>query len=103
MPRRRSLEFVGWENWLSLFEDRRAWEALSFTMLYSGVGLCIQVVLGMALALLLDAEEKGFGILRALLTLTLVVPPAIAGMMFLLLEDAQFGLISYLLKGMGFP
>ncbi len=101
VPRKRTVAFVGWENWVTLWQDQRAWDSLKFTMLYSGVGLSIQVVLGMGIALLLDTDETGFGILRALLTLTLVVPPAIAGMMFLLLEDAQFGFFTWVLKGMG--
>jgi multiple sugar transport system permease protein len=33
--------------------------------------------------------------MRALMALPLVVPPAVTGMMFLLMEDAQFGVLSY--------
>ncbi len=33
--------------------------------------------------------------------MTLVIPPAIAGMMFLLMEDSQFGALSYLLGLVG--
>ena len=38
----------------------------------------------MAIALLLDTDRKGYGLLRALMTLPLVVPPAVTAMMFLL-------------------
>lgn len=101
IPRQRVLGFVGFENWARLLEDERAWEALGFTLFYTGTCLVIQVVLGMGLALLLDSDDPGFGILRGLLTLTLVIPPAITGMMFLLMEDAQFGLMTYILQGFG--
>ena len=102
VPRQRVLAFVGFENWVRLFEDKRAWEALGFTLFYTGVCLVIQLVLGMGIALLLDSDDPGFSILRGLLTLTLVIPPAITGMMFLLMEDAQFGLMTYILQGLGF-
>jgi multiple sugar transport system permease protein len=59
------------------------------------------VVLGMALARLLDGDEPGFGLLRGVLTLTLVIPPAVTGMMFLLMEDPQFGVLSYVLDLIG--
>lgn len=97
----RGLEFVGSANWSQLFSDSRMWDAMQVTLLYSGICLALQVVLGMGIALLLDADEPGFGLLRGILTLTLVIPPAIAGMMFLLMEDAQFGLIPLALKALG--
>ncbi len=101
VPRERGLEFVGGANWAKLWADPRMWGALWVTLLYTAIGLSIQVVLGMGIALLLDSDDPGFGVLRGLLTLTLVIPPAITGMMFLLMEDAQFGLIPYILRGIG--
>lgn len=101
VPRERGLEWVGTENWSRLFADERMWDALGVTLSYTGICLAIQVALGMALALLLDSDDPGFGLLRGVLTLTLVIPPAITGMMFLLMEDAQFGLIPWVLKGLG--
>ncbi len=101
VPRERGLEFVGLANWQQLFADTRMWQALGITMFYFVVVLTVEVILGMAIALLLDAEEFGFSLLRTLLTLTLVVPPAITGMMFLLMQDAEFGVITYVLDVFG--
>ena len=55
----------------------------------------------MAIALLLDCDRRGYGLLRALMTLPLVVPPAVTGMMFLLMQDAQFGVLTYYGVGAG--
>ena len=63
--------------------------------------LVVQTVLGMAIALLPDSDQKGFGLMRALLTLTLVIPPAITGMMFLLIEDPEFGVLTWILESLG--
>ena len=101
VPRERGLVFVGTRNWEQLFADTRMWQALGVTMSYFVVVLTVQVVLGLAIALLLDAEEPGFSLLRTVLTLTLVVPPAITGMMFLLMQDAEFGVITYVLDVLG--
>jgi multiple sugar transport system permease protein len=100
-PFRRSLEFVGFSNWAMLWSDARFWGSLGVTFTYFFVVLLIELVLGMVVALLLDSDEPGFGVLRALLTLTLVIPPAITGMMFLLLEDPEFGVITYILESVG--
>ncbi|MFN3614293.1 MAG: carbohydrate ABC transporter permease [Rubrimonas sp.] len=100
-PFRRRVEYVGWSNWAQLASDTRLLGALTVTLTYFFVALVIQVVLGMALALLLDSDEPGFAVLRGVLTLTLVIPPAVAGMMFLLMQDTQFGVISYALQALG--
>ncbi|MCO5063294.1 MAG: sugar ABC transporter permease [Rhizobiaceae bacterium] len=100
-PRTRALKFVGVANWVQLWNDARFWGALSVTFVYFFVALVIEIALGMAIALLLDAELPGFGALRAILSMTLVIPPAIAGMMFLLLQDPQFGVVTYVLNSLG--
>lgn len=97
----REIEFVGAQNWLKAFGDERLWNSLTVTFSYTIICLIIQVSLGMAIALLLDSERRGYGLLRALMTLPLVVPPAVTGLMFLLMEDAQFGVLAYYLGLIG--
>jgi multiple sugar transport system permease protein len=101
VPKRRALEFVGFDNWVQLWGDARFWSSMGVTFVYFIVALFFQVTLGMAIALLLDAELPGFGMLRAVLSMTLVIPPAIAGMMFLLMQDPQFGVLTYFLSVLG--
>ncbi|PHP69173.1 ABC transporter permease [Zhengella mangrovi] len=100
-PFKRQLVYVGMENWKAMFGDSRMWESFGITMFYFVVVLSIELVLGMAIAMLLDEDEFGFGLLRSVLTLTLVVPPAIVGMMYLLIEDPEFGVLTYVLSLFG--
>jgi multiple sugar transport system permease protein len=88
-------------NWAKAFADPRVWDAIARTFLYTGTALVIQLVLGLLIALLLDSDRKGYGVLRALMTLPLVVPPAVTGMMFLLMLDGSFGVLSRSLYAMG--
>lgn len=88
-------------NWLKIFSDERVWGAVGHTYLYTGVAIVVELVLGLAIALLLDSDRKGYGILRALMTLPLVVPPAVTGMMYLLMLDGSFGVLSRTLYALG--
>ena len=88
-------------NWSKLMGDERVWDALQVTLTYTFVAIVLQLVLGMLIALLLDTDRRGFGLLRALMTLPLVVPPAVTGMMFLLMYDGSFGVISHALYDLG--
>jgi multiple sugar transport system permease protein len=88
-------------NWLKIFSDDRVWGAIGHTYLYTAVAIVIELSLGMLIALLLDSDRKGYGVLRALMTLPLVVPPAVTGMMFLLMLDGSFGVLSRGLYALG--
>ncbi len=91
----RSNTWVGPQQWQTAFADERMWNALGITFTYTAVCLGVQLVLGLAIAMLLDTDRRGYGLLRALMTLPLVVPPAVTGLMFLLMFDGQFGVLSY--------
>ena len=69
--------------------------------MYTFVAIAIQLALGLGIALFTDSDRKGFGLMRALMTLPLVVPPAVTGMMFLLMYNNSFGVISRTLQGAG--
>jgi multiple sugar transport system permease protein len=98
---KRTEEFVGLKNWVTALTDDRVWNAISVTFTYTLIALVIQLTLGMLIALLLDQDRPGYGLLRALMTLPLVVPPAVTGMMFLLMMDGSFGWISQNLYMLG--
>ena len=93
-PATRKEKFLPSWNWEKLLADERVWDAVQITFTYTLLALSIQLILGLAIALLLDTDKRGFGVLRALMTLPLVVPPAVTGMMFLLMYDSSFGVIS---------
>ncbi|MCA3560028.1 MAG: sugar ABC transporter permease [Aestuariivirga sp.] len=100
----RKMVFDPTHNWTKILSDERVWNAIYNTFLYTGVALVFQLVLGMLIALLLDSDRKGYGVLRAMMTLPLVIPPAVTGMMFLLMLNGSFGVLSRGLIAMGvFP
>lgn len=97
----RHLEFVGGDQWMRALSDQRMWHALEITLTYTFVVLAVQLVLGMLIALLLDTDRRGYGFMCALMTLPLVVPPAVTGMMFLLMQEGSFGVLSFYLYELG--
>jgi multiple sugar transport system permease protein len=100
-PMQGHLVYVGGANWVQLWSDERFWSSVQVTFTYVVVVLAVQTVLGMLIALLLDDDRTGFGFLRGILTLTLVIPPAVTGMMFLLIQDPKFGVLTYVLEWIG--
>jgi multiple sugar transport system permease protein len=100
-PMTGTVEPVGWANWARLFSDDRVWNALRITGIYVGAALLIEAVLGLAIALLLNAGPWGAGLWQSLLILPMVVPPTVAGVMFEVFQNADFGVVSWLLYEAG--
>jgi multiple sugar transport system permease protein len=98
----RKLVFDPDFNWTKVAFDDRIWNALFNTLLYTGVALFFQLVLGMLIALLLDSDRKGYALLRAMMTLPLVIPPSVTAMMFLLMLNGSFGVLARGLVALGF-
>ncbi|MCX7350340.1 MAG: sugar ABC transporter permease [Alphaproteobacteria bacterium] len=90
----RKMVFDPTHNWVKILGDDRVWNAIYNTFFYTGVALVFQLTLGMLIALLLDSDRQGYGVLRAMMTLPLVIPPAVTGMMFLLMLNGSFGVLS---------
>ena len=100
-PVSRQYENVGWENWSSLFTDPRVRGAVANTAVYVAVALVIEFTLGLAIAMLLNTGPWGAGLWQSMLILPMVVPPTIAAVMFEVLENADYGSISWVLYGLG--
>jgi multiple sugar transport system permease protein len=92
---RRQMVFDPLFNWTKIFFDPNMVTALVNTFVYTFVALTLQLVLGLAIALLLDSDRRGYGLLRALMTLPLVMPPAVTAMMFLLMLNGSFGVLAH--------
>jgi multiple sugar transport system permease protein len=97
----RKMIFDPDHNWVKVFYDERVWNALYNTLLYTGIALFFQLVLGMLIALLLDSDRRGYGLMRAMMTLPLVIPPSVTAMMFLLMLNGSFGVLAQGMIGLG--
>lgn len=77
-----NFKFVGFQNYVRMFQSPAFWEALGNTLLFALAALIFELTLGFLIALVLSQEVKGVGILRALLLLPLMLAPVIAGLMW---------------------
>ena len=89
--------FSGFINYARLFRDARLWGAIGHTVLFTVIALPIELVLGMAMALLFLDRMPGRQVFIALLVLPTVISPIIAGATWRLLFDNRFGPINQIL------
>ena len=74
--------FVGFENYHTLLTDERFWSSLLISLIYTGSTVLLQVVMGLALALLAMDMKRGQGWFRLIAILPVVLSPAVVGMIW---------------------
>jgi multiple sugar transport system permease protein len=89
--------FQGLLNYRLLVRDARMWEALLHTLIFTGVALPIELLLGLAMAQLFIDRIPGRQIFVALLVLPVVISPIVAGATWSLMFDNRFGPINQIL------
>jgi multiple sugar transport system permease protein len=72
-------------------------------VVYAGLSIILQVVLGIGFALLLNQKFRGRGILRGLAFLPYLLPTVIAVLTFKWMVDGSLGIISILMNELGLP
>jgi sorbitol/mannitol transport system permease protein len=97
-----SNHFVGLSNYAAVFTDRVFWQALWHTVLLTGGCVLFALLLGLGLALLLDREFVGRGVVRTLLiTPFLIMPVASALLWKYMMFDPIYGIINWVLAPFG--
>src|SRR3954468_24158152 len=89
--------FVGLENFQYLLTDPLWWNAVFYSVLYTGVATFGKFALGFWLALLLNNHFPFKSLLRAIVLLPWIVPTVLSALAFWWIYDPQFSIISYLL------
>ena len=93
--------WIGLENFLYIWGDRKFRVALGATTYFSLVSVGIEVVLGVLVALLLNQEFKGRALVRALLIVPWALPTIVNAMMWRLIYNPEFGALNALLVQTG--
>ncbi|MGF6950816.1 multiple sugar transport system permease protein [Neobacillus sp. B4I6] len=94
-------EFVGFANYTSSLTSSRFLKALWNTVVYIGVAVCIEFILGLILALLLSNAFKGSQFIRTLLLSPLMLAPLVTGLIWKFMLNDQFGIINWGLYKLG--
>lgn len=93
--------FVGVENFEFLFGDPIFWNAVFFSVFYTGVATIGKFGLGLWLALLLNNHLPFKSFLRAIILLPWIVPTVLSAIAFWWIYDPQFSIISWMLIELG--
>lgn len=92
-----SPEFVGLANFKRAFlQDERFRNALWLTLYFTVLATALQVVFGVALALLLNRPFRGKGFFRSIFLLPMVATPVAIALVWMMMYNPTLGVMNYL-------
>ena len=89
--------FIGFDNYGNAFADPRFWESIWVTLVIMGLGLIIQLPLGIGLALLMERPLRGIRAIRTVLIVPMLLTPVAVGLIWRFMFDTDLGVINWFL------
>ncbi len=96
-------EWVGLANFGRMIEDELFWRSIKNTVLYTVGYIPLVILLGLILALAVNAGIRGRNFFRVVFYLPVVTSTIALSMVWLWLYDPNFGLLNALLKALRLP
>jgi trehalose/maltose transport system permease protein len=101
--------FIGFENylanydgeWLGLLTDPDWWRSVWNTVWFTLVSVSIETILGIVVALILNAAFPGRGLMRAIILIPWAIPTIVSAKMWNWMLHDQFGVINDMLLRTG--
>ncbi len=100
-PLNPQTHWIGFENFVYLLEDRQFHEVVYNSVLIIGVSTVLSLIIGFAIALLLNTGIRSAGLFRAAIFQIWVVPWIVIAILWGWLYNVDHGLINHLLMSAG--
>ncbi|TJY44086.1 sugar ABC transporter permease [Cohnella pontilimi] len=94
-------KWVGFDNYKTLLTQERFWKATGHTISFTLVAMVLEVILGVAIAMLLSRQFRGKNFVKTVFLLPMVATPVAMGLVWLLIYEPTIGAANMLLKSMG--
>ncbi|MCG6903553.1 MAG: sugar ABC transporter permease [Rhodobacter sp.] len=83
------------ENYLNFLSDSSFWNTLKVSLTYAFLTVGVELLLGLGIALLLQKRSRFNNFVSIMLLMPLMTAPALASLMWKLMTNPGFGILSY--------
>ncbi len=95
--------WVGLDNYRAVLLDPRFWDSARITALFIFGAIALELIGGIALALLLDAIRFGRRLYTSLIMVPMMLAPLVVGLTWNFLLNPQFGAGTWVIQRLGLP
>lgn len=93
--------FSGFSNYQRMIGDGRFWQSIWNTSIFTAASVILELILGMAVALILNQAFKGRSIVRTITLMPWALPTALMGIAWAWIFNDQYGVINDILRRLG--
>jgi multiple sugar transport system permease protein len=93
--------FVGLSHYTDVAQQPRFWMSLWNTSVFTIISVAIELVLGLAIALLINRQFRGRGIVRASVLVPWAIPTVVSALMWKFMFDGQNGIMAKFFHSIG--
>lgn len=90
-------------NWSELLHDSTFWASIEFTLFLVAVGVTVEFLVGLGLALLLWRKIPGGAFFRVLFSIPMMLADVAIGFMFRMIFNEQYGPLDSILRSLHLP
>ena len=101
--RRDLVSFSGIDNFTDLLDSDVFKQSFQVTLVFAAAAVFVELMLGFAIAVLLDRKMRGANVLRTLLMIPVLISPVAMGLTFRYIFAPTYGLLTYLLRLVHIP
>jgi trehalose/maltose transport system permease protein len=88
-------------HWYGVLADPQWWRSVKNTLAFTVVTVSIETVLGMVIALVLNRQFRGRGLVRAAVLIPWAIPTIVSAKMWSWMLNDQFGIVNHMLLSLG--
>lgn len=92
-------DFVGLRNYIQVIGDPQFQGSIFWTIAFSVISVGLELILGLLIALLINASFPGRGLVRAAILIPWAFPTIVSGRIWQLMYNDQTGIVTYILQG----
>lgn len=93
--------FIGIDNYIKIFADKRAVEAIIFTLKFTVTTVTFELLIGFTAALIMNKAFRGKGLVRAAILIPWAIPTSVSALMWKFIYNDQYGLFNDILYRFG--
>ena len=97
------MRFNWGKNYPDVLASREFWQSLGITFYNTAIATVAEMLLGLAIALVLNKDFRGKNGVKAVVLLPYMMAPVAVGLMWMLFYEPSSGLLNYIFTTVGLP
>jgi multiple sugar transport system permease protein len=95
--------FIGIKNYQRLLDDPLFWQSIKVTFSFALLFLPLSIIVGLAMAVLLNQNVRGIGLIRTAFYIPSIVPTVATAVLWIWILNPSYGLLNDVLSALHLP